>query len=179
MAHPVAKALTQISARGMFRRGFTLIELLVVLAIIGISVALVAVHAAPDERASVELEAERLAQLLDLASEEARLTAKPIAWSSDGRGYRFTRYSADGGWSEVRDSPALRARVLPEGIAVANVRLENGAERARHLVFSPCTPAPIFSIALAGASTSFRVTGSPIGDLRVERADRHGGADVR
>ena len=56
------------------QRGFTLIELLVVLLIMGIFVGLVSTITQPDDRALVRVEAERLAQLLDLAATKSRLT---------------------------------------------------------------------------------------------------------
>ena len=53
-------------------RGFTLIELLVVLMIMGLIVGLVSAIVRPDDRGQLRVEAERLAQLLDLAAATTR-----------------------------------------------------------------------------------------------------------
>ncbi|MGH8694384.1 MAG: prepilin-type N-terminal cleavage/methylation domain-containing protein, partial [Burkholderiales bacterium] len=53
-------------------RGFTLIELLVVLLIMGLFAGLVSTLTRPDDRALLRVEAERLAQLLDLAAMQSR-----------------------------------------------------------------------------------------------------------
>ena len=73
-------------------RGFTLIEMLVVMIIIGLFVGLVSTITRPDDREVLKLEADRLAQLLDFAITEARLTGKSIAWTADASGYgrKFT-----------------------------------------------------------------------------------------
>src|SRR5687767_11696413 len=72
--------------------GFTLVEMLVVILIMGMLLGLVSAIARPSEREPLRLEAERLAQLLTLATAEARLTGKPVGWTSDGAGYRFARW---------------------------------------------------------------------------------------
>ena len=151
------------------QRAFTLIELLVTLAVLGICVVLVAARAAPDERTQLQLEAERLAQLLDLAANEARLTATPIIWTADAGSYRFLRYSEETGWTEVREN-AFRARVLPAGVTLSGVQVYNARQSgAAHLVFNPSAPPPIFSIGLATASERCRIDGSAIGEVRIER----------
>src|SRR4051812_43869935 len=88
-------------------QGFTLIEMLVVLLIMGIFVGLVSTIAQPDDRALLRVEAERLAQLLDLAATKSRLTGRPIAWTVDGPGYRFWQFNEDTYWTEVRDDDAM------------------------------------------------------------------------
>src|SRR5882672_10791676 len=84
-------------------RGFTLVEVLVVLIIMGLFVGLVSTITRPDDRALLRLETERLAQLLDLAATESRLTGKSIAWTADGSGYRFWRFGTDTDWAEIHD----------------------------------------------------------------------------
>ncbi|HEX9185034.1 MAG TPA: prepilin-type N-terminal cleavage/methylation domain-containing protein, partial [Burkholderiales bacterium] len=104
-------------------RGFTLLELLVVLLIMGIMAGMVGAIVRPDDRARLRVEAERLAQLLELAATESRLTGKRIAWTADGAQYRFWRWRDDAGWSEA-GSDALRARSLPPGMAMSDLRIE-------------------------------------------------------
>ena len=163
-------------------KGFTLIELLVTLAVIGICVVLVVASAAPDDRTRLQLEGERLAQLLDLAATEARLTATPIRWSADGGGYHFRRYTEDAGWSDLAHGALARARVFPDGVRISDVRLENARrEGAPQLVFSPHAPAPVFSIGLSAGSARCRIVGSAIGEVSVEgeRGERHGSFAAR
>ncbi len=150
-------------------RGFTLIELLVVLMIMGMVVGLAAAIVRPDDRGLLRVEAERLAQLLDLAAAESRLTGTPIAWTSNGPDYRFWRMTADGDWVEVRDSDLLRARALPQGMLVSALRLENvPAKGTMRLQFSPYYGADMaFAIDLSLGDARYAVTASPVGELQV------------
>ncbi len=149
-------------------RGFTLIELLVVLMIIGLFLGLVSTIAQPDERAVLRVEAERLAQLLDLAAEESRFTGRSIGWTGEGPGYRFWRIGDDGEWSEAGDSDLLRARTLPRGMTIRGLSVENLRPQAdMRLQFSPYGPSPAFRVEIAIGSQAYAVSGSPTGDVRV------------
>lgn len=149
-------------------RGFTLIEVLVVLLIMGLCVGLVSVIVRPDERGLLHVEAERLAQLLDLAAVESRLTGSAIAWTADGAGYRFWRRTGDGGWSEVRDSDLLRARALPQGMRISGLRIENMAARGlMRLEFVPQGATESYSIDLSLGAARYAVVASPIGEVQV------------
>lgn len=148
--------------------GFTLLELLVVLLIMGLFVGLVSTVVRPDERGRLRVEAERLAQLLDLAAEESRLTGRAIAWTGDTPGYRFWRLGENADWTEVRDSDLLRRRSLPPGMRIAGLRVENIATRgAMRLEFAPWGMAPSFSIELSFGDARSTVAASPIGEIRV------------
>ena len=105
------------------RRGFTLIELLVVLLVMALAAGLIGTLVHPDERALLRLEAERLAQLLDLAAVESRLTGKPIAFTAELSKYSFWRWREDAGWFEARED-SLRPRSLPPGMAISGPRIE-------------------------------------------------------
>lgn len=146
--------------------GFTLIELLVVLLVMGLFAGLVGAIAHPDDRVLLRVEAERLAQLLDLAAVESRLTGKPIAWTADGVHYRFWRWREDSGWSEARDD-SLRARSLPSGMAISQLRIE--AMRppgGLRLEFNPHgSLAYDFQMSLGAAH--YVVDASPIGEVRI------------
>ena len=149
-------------------RGFTLIEMLVVLLIMGIFVGLVSTIAKPDDQALVRVEAQRLAQLLDLATMQSRLTGKSIAWTADGPGYRFWRFSEDSYWTEIRDDDALRARALPQGMTIFGMRVENmrPSEHPR-LEFSPHGQTLSFSVEMSLGAAHDTVAGSPVGEVRV------------
>ena len=70
-------------------RGFTLLELLVVLVLMAVATTLISINATPDPRQSLVEEAQRLGQLVTLASDEARIRQQPISWEGDLNGYRF------------------------------------------------------------------------------------------
>src|ERR1700704_307994 len=149
-------------------RGFTLIEMLVVLLIMGLFVGLVSSIAKPDDRALLRVEAERLAQLLDLAATKSRLTGKSIAWTAGGPGYRFWQFSEDTHWSELRDDDSLRARTLPQGMVIAGMRVENmRTPEHMRLEFNPYGPTLSFSVEMSVGAANDTVAGSPIGDVRV------------
>jgi general secretion pathway protein H len=149
-------------------RGFTLIEMLVVLMIMGLFVGLVSTITQPGDRATLQLEADRLSQLLDFAATEARLTGKSIAWTADESGYRFWRSADDGTWSEIRDSELLRARTLPQGVAVSGFSVENmRPQGAMRLEFTPQGSSLAFTIGMSLGTERYAVTGSPVGDVRV------------
>jgi len=149
------------------RHGFTLIEMLVVLMIMGLFVGLVSAITRPDDRAVLRLEAERLSQLLDFAAAEAQLTGKSIAWTAEGSGYRFWRAADDSNWSEIHDSDLLRARTLPQGVAISGFRVESmRPQGAMRLEFTPEGSSLAFTVGLSLGAERYRVAGSPVGDVR-------------
>jgi general secretion pathway protein H len=146
--------------------GFTLIEMLVVVLIMGLLVGLVSITAGPDDRGALRVEAERLAQLLDLAATESRFTGSTIGWTAERTAYRFWRRRDDAAWSEIRDSDLLRARGLPPGITISGLRVENTrGQTAMRLEFTPYG-ASSFVIELASGPERYAVAGSPVGDVR-------------
>jgi general secretion pathway protein H len=91
------------------QRGFTLIELLVALLVAAVIIGMVSVSGAPSPERALRFEAERLAQLLSLAREEAQLRGAPIRFESDESGYRFVIFR-DRQWRVLTDDRDLRAR---------------------------------------------------------------------
>jgi general secretion pathway protein H len=149
-------------------RGFTLIEMLVVLLIMGLLVGLVSVVAQPDDRARLHVEAERLAQLIDLAATESRFSGKSIAWTADGASYRFWQFSEDLGWSEIVADDLLRIRTLPQGMSISNLRVENmRTPELMRVEFNPYSPALAFSVEMSLGNAHYTVANSPIGEVRV------------
>ena len=161
------------SARGTCRSartapGFTLIEMLVVLLIMGLMVGMASAIVRPGDRTQVCHEADRLAQLLDLAATEARLTGWSVAWTPDAQGYRFWRMTADARWVELRDSDALRPRRLPPGARVAAMQVENVPVTGdMRLEFTPQGRVFAFRIELTLGAARCAVAASPLGEVRV------------
>ena len=90
-------------------RGFTLIELLVAIVIAGIALAMVAINGFPGAQRGLRFEAERLAQLLSLAREEAQVRGQPLRLQADETGYRFL-VLRDRQWRPLLDDADLRQR---------------------------------------------------------------------
>jgi len=142
--------------------------MLVVLLIMGIFVGLVSTIARPDDRALLRVEAERLAQLLDLAGTKSRLSGKRIAWTADGAGYRFWQFDEETEWTEIRDDDVLGARNLPQGMMISNLQIENmRSPEGVRLEFDPYGPTLVFSVEMSLGNVHCMVAGSPVGDVRV------------
>ncbi|HEY0879803.1 MAG TPA: GspH/FimT family pseudopilin [Zeimonas sp.] len=89
-------------------RGFTLLELLVAIVIAGVLVGIVTLSVGGFDR-GLRFEAERLAQLLMLAREEAQLRGAPIRFEADDESYRFSIWR-ERRWRTLADDRDLRAR---------------------------------------------------------------------
>jgi len=146
--------------------------MLVVLLIMGLMVGMVSSIVRPDDRGRVCLEAERLAQLLDLAAAEAHLTGHSVAWTPDAEGYRFWRMTADARWAELRDSDALRPRTLPQGMRIASMQVEDvPVSGDMRLEFTPQGRVFAFSIEMTFGAGRCAVAASPLGEVRVSSND--------
>jgi general secretion pathway protein H len=144
-----------------------LIEMLVVILIMGLFIGLVSAITRPDDRAVLRVEAERLAQLLDLAAAQSRLTGKSIAWVPDEAGYRFWQSGSEAGWTEVGEGDLLRARTLPQGMRVTGVQVENRrVQDAARVEFVPYGQALSFNVEMALGAERYTVAVSPVGDVR-------------
>jgi general secretion pathway protein H len=149
--------------------GFTLLEMLVVVLIMGLLIGLVRVVVQPDARGQLRVEAERLAQLLDLAAAEARLSGQTLGWTASGPAYQFWRFREETGWLEIIDNDLLRARVLPPGMTIAALRVENMQRRGgMRLEFTPDAPPTLFVIELALGAEQYVVAAAPGGTVRAE-----------
>lgn len=101
-------------------RGFTLIELMVVLVIIGICTAGIGLGLGSllDPGRQLRQEAERLAQRLQVARDEARIDGRAIRWQADAGGYRFSRRNGNR-WLDLQRDDLLRPqRWQAAGVAV-------------------------------------------------------------
>lgn len=176
MAPLVVPAVMQILAPGPYsaapvcaaplrtRRGggFTLIELLITLVVIGVAVALVGLNGMPNERQGLRFEAERLAQLLSLAHEEAQVRGVPIRLMPDSAGYRF-EIRRDRQWVPLLDDADLRQREWQSPTTLTLRRADGRAELAfgRDPVDSP------FVLSLVRQSASVELAGNGLGRFEV------------
>lgn len=148
--------------------GYTLVEVLVVIAILGVLVTTAAYGIRGDSARTTRAEAERLANLLELAQARARLGGGAIAFSASSSGYAFWRRDEAGVWREFGNDSDLQPRALPNGINVTGFQAGGIAVgMGQRFPFSMDDPAA-FSIALAGASTRATVeSGAFVGRVNV------------
>lgn len=150
-------------------RGFTLVEMLVVLMIMGLLLGLISISTAPDDKARLGVEVERLAQLMDLAVNESRLSGRPIAWTSDGPSYRFWRFNEATGWLPIKEE-VLRMRNLPHGMRLSRLQVDSQratGNRNLRVEFSSRGDMPLFHVEMSYGYARAVVASSPLGDIRV------------
>ncbi len=143
-------------------RGFTLIELLVALVIAAVAVAMIAVNGLPGAQRGLRFEAERLAQLLSLAREEAQVRGQPLRLQADASGYRFL-VLRERQWRPLVDDADLRARVWEEPTRVVLVRPDGRSEVefGRDAVDVP------FKVQLAREGATVEILGNGLGLFEV------------
>ena len=106
--------------------GFTLIELLVVMAIIGITLGLVALNAVPSQQQSLQNEAQRIALLLQLARDEAIVRNRMVAFEADPERYRFLVRN-EKQWEAVTQDDLLRERPFRQAPVLLILEPPSGA----------------------------------------------------
>ncbi len=95
----------------------TLVEMLIVLAIIAVAGGAVTLGIGAATRApSVDSEAQRLADRLQSAADDAMLGDALVAFTAEKSGYGFARQDG-GGWEPIEDD-ALGVHVLPGGMTM-------------------------------------------------------------
>ncbi len=117
--------------------GFTLVEVMVVMVIASLLVVLVSLKALPSSNQALQEEARRIAQLLQLARDEAIVRNKPVAFESDGQMYRFLLRN-NGEWKILSEVDVLRERsftqigvrlsIDPKSTEPGNLRIVFGRE---------------------------------------------------
>ncbi len=134
--------------------GFTLIELLIVMVLMAVmsGMAVLAMGNADGGR-SLQLEADRLLKLLELAEQEASLRGEVIGVELYAGGYRFLHIE-NNAWQMIVDDDLFRSRSLP--VALALTLSLDGA--VKPLSNSPgYQPQPQIVLTADGDSADFRI----------------------
>ncbi|MCA8274206.1 GspH/FimT family pseudopilin [Burkholderia sp. AU30280] len=148
--------------------GFTLLEMLVVLVIVGLLVAVVTLAPSRNRRTDLAEEAQRLANLLESAGDEAQVRSIPIAWQPIGGGYRFVQRTESGAWAPMSDD-MYRARRWGAEVTGVSVRYTGGGEVPSRVVLgSEGIDVPV-TITLWSGDVRMAVVGTGIGNFVVRR----------
>lgn len=145
-------------------RGFTLLEMLVALVIMVIGISLATIALRPDPRGVVREEGNRLALLLDLASEEAALGGSRMAWVGQEGGYEFqVRELTETGpaWRAVTGDDLLHPRQLPNGVYLRTLRVDDQPVGLGERVALGTLGAHDVSLEIVMGDARATVTGSP------------------
>lgn len=164
--------MKRTNARQRSRRnrqsGFTLLEMLVVLVIVGLLVAVVTLAPSRNRRTDLAEEAQRLANLLESAGDEAQVRSMPIAWQPVGGGYRFVQRTESGAWAPMTDE-LYRARRWGAAVTGVSVRYTGGGETPSQIVLgSESIDVPV-TITLWSGDVRMAVVGTGIGNFVVRR----------
>jgi general secretion pathway protein H len=154
--------------------GFTLIELLVVVVIIGITLSLVVVNFARDDKRVLTDEAQRLGLLLEHAHDEAVASAQMLSWSGDARGFGFAVANGPDSWTPLNGDDIFHARAWTNGVSYGGARVLQGADpmaRNTRLVFSPSGFNAPFELTLAAGNTYALLSSDALGRIVLKIAD--------
>ncbi|MBX9574928.1 MAG: GspH/FimT family pseudopilin [Caulobacteraceae bacterium] len=125
------------------RAGLTLVEVLVVLAVIGVVAAMVVLGVRTDGDPA-RVEANRFADRLRLAADEALIAGRPVTLAMDPRGYGFEGDAhADDDWGARHDlprevrfwAPQARLTVDPDGVEAPVVMTMRDRRQAWRITF--------------------------------------------
>jgi general secretion pathway protein H len=113
MSRPAARRAPRRAA------GFTLIEIMLVVLVISITLGMVGVNLARDDRDRVKEEADRLAMVLSTARDESILQGRVLVVQFRRDGYAFLRIDVQGGLQPIEGDDSLVSRRLPGGMTLS------------------------------------------------------------
>jgi len=166
-------------ARRAACRGFTLVEILVVVVIVGITLSLVVVNFARDDKRVLADEAQRLALLLEHAHDEAIASSHLLSWAADAQGYRFAVATGPDTWTQLGGDEIFHAREWTRGVNFGGVRTMQDATTpawAARLDFSPSGFNAPFEMQLSLGNSYALIAGDPLGRIAIKYADAAPGA---
>lgn len=161
-------------------RGFTLMELLVVLVIIGIIVSFAGLSVGQHSSRSLQDEAERIYNLLRLASDEAVLQGNELALQFGRQDYRFM-FLNGADWQPIEDDKLLRARELPPNLEVAlevegaKANFSDEENPPRILVLSSSEMTPFVLTLRLEDDEGYRIEGNLNGKLTLKKLSEGNG----
>ncbi len=136
--------------------------MLVALLIAVVIVTMVSVSGTPSPERALRIEADRLAQLLSLAREEALVRGAPIRFESSRDGYRFV-ILRDREWRAITDDGDLRARYWDDETTVSVQRADGmrALEFGRDIVEAP------YLVTLARRTAAVTIVANGLGSFEI------------
>lgn len=149
------------------RCGFTLLELLVVLVIVGITLGAIVLNANPGPRQLLQNEAQRIAQLMQLARDEAIVRNQAIAFESDTARYRFLIREGNE-WRPLLGDELLRERTYRVSPLTLRLDPTTSNQMPLRIVFGREPVDKAFTLTLGTESARALVRADGIGNFQVE-----------
>ena len=160
----------------MKQAGFTLLEIMLVIIIMAVVAALLAPRFQDFSTPSLNDEARRLAQALQLASEEAQFTGVPVRWRAYPDHYLFEAWN-NSGWETMAEA-AFAEHALPEGLQVASIHNLKTRNQSSEVIFGE-EPGPATEEAPLGTLLLLPDSFSDMADIRLQREEGEEIADIQ
>ena len=148
--------------------GFTLLEMMVVLLIVGILISVVALKPTSNRRTDLAEEAQRLATMLESASDEAQIRSAQVAWQPVAGGYGFFLHAENGAWVPIADDLLKPHRWGGDVTGVA-IRYSGSGDAISRVVFGDESINVPVTVTLYSGSVELLVVGTGIGKFEVRR----------
>jgi len=163
------------SVHGIYKgaHGFTLIEMMLVILVVGISLTMVMPNLSKNHDQVLLEEGNRLAALLNYATDISTSTGHAIAWDQTAAGYRFLERDQElKVWKPLLDDVSLRERFLPESVKIEYVA-EQGRQAHQYakVIINPSGVKAPFVIDLHNENQHIKVSGNLIGQVTISKAD--------